>query len=60
MLLETCMLHLLQSVRVLVVLVVVYINSGKSPRLKSYYAHWEKKIFDAISKECYRSDWCKF
>ena len=29
---------------------VVYTNSGKSPRLKAYYAHWEKKIFDAIIK----------
>ena len=27
---------------------VVYTNSGKSPRLKAYYFHWEKKIFDAI------------
>ena len=29
---------------------VVYTNSGRSPRLKSYYAHWEAKIFDAIIK----------
>ena len=31
---------------------VVYTNSGKSPRLKAYYAHWEKKIFDSIIKVC--------
>ena len=35
---------------------VVYTNSGKSPRLKSYYAHWEKKIFDAIVKVSNRAE----
>ena len=29
---------------------IVYTNSGKSGRLTAYYAHWEKKVFDAIVK----------
>ena len=29
---------------------VVSTNTGKSPRLKQYYAYWEKRIFDALLK----------
>ena len=29
---------------------VVHTNTGKSPRLAQYYSHWEKKIFDSLSK----------
>jgi dynein heavy chain len=29
---------------------VVYTNSGKSQRLKGYYAFWERRIFDCITK----------
>nr|WAW84832.1 axonemal dynein heavy chain 10 [Halisarca dujardinii] len=29
---------------------VVYTNSGKSPKLRSYYTFWERKIFDSITK----------
>ena len=27
---------------------VMYTNTGKSHRLKNYYAYWEKRIFDAL------------
>ena len=27
---------------------VVNTNTGKSPRLRSYYAYWEKRSFDAL------------
>lgn len=29
---------------------VVHTNTGKSPKLRQYYAHWERKIFDALTK----------
>ena len=29
---------------------VVYSNTGKSYRLKQYYAYWEKRIFDSLIK----------
>ena len=31
---------------------VVHTNTGKSPKLRNYYAHWEKKIFEALTKVC--------
>ena len=29
---------------------VVHTNTGKAPRLQAYYAYWERKVFDAITK----------
>ena len=29
---------------------VVYSNTGKSPRLKHYYSYWERRVFDALVK----------
>lgn len=29
---------------------VVHTNSGRSAKLSQYYAHWEKKVYDALSK----------
>lgn len=29
---------------------VVYTNTGKSPRLRQYYAYWEKRIFESLVK----------
>lgn len=29
---------------------VVYTNTGKSPHLKTYYAYWEKRVFDSLVK----------
>ncbi|XP_060580911.1 dynein axonemal heavy chain 10-like isoform X1 [Ruditapes philippinarum] len=29
---------------------VVHTNSGKSPKLHQYYAHWEKKVYEALLK----------
>lgn len=29
---------------------VVHTNSGKSPKLHQYYAHWEKKVHEALLK----------
>jgi len=31
---------------------VVNTNTGEAPRLKQYYAHWELKIFDALTTVC--------
>lgn len=31
---------------------VVSTNTGRSPRLKQYYAYWERRIFDALLKVC--------
>lgn len=30
--------------------VVVKTNTGKSPKMAPYYAHWEKRIFDTVYK----------
>ena len=27
---------------------VVYSNTGKSPRLKDYYSYWERRVFDSL------------
>ncbi|XP_075256614.1 dynein axonemal heavy chain 10-like [Convolutriloba macropyga] len=29
---------------------VVHTNTGKAPRLQAYYAYWERKVFDSITK----------
>jgi len=29
---------------------VVHTNSGKSPKLHQYYAHWERKTYNALQK----------
>ena len=29
---------------------VVHTNSGKSPRLHTYYAYWERKVFQTLTK----------
>ncbi|XP_035829687.1 dynein heavy chain 10, axonemal isoform X2 [Aplysia californica] len=29
---------------------VVHTNTGKSPKLARYYAHWERKVFEALTK----------
>ena len=29
---------------------VVHTNSGKSPRLHAYYAYWERKVFQTLTK----------
>ena len=29
---------------------VVSTNTGKSPRLHDYYAHWERRMFEALVK----------
>ena len=29
---------------------VVYTNTGKSFQLRNYYKHWEKKLFESITK----------
>jgi hypothetical protein len=32
---------------------VVYSNTGKSPRLMHYYSYWERRVFDALIKVKY-------
>ena len=32
---------------------VVYSNTGKSPRLMHYYSYWERRVFDALVKVNY-------
>lgn len=45
---------------------VVYSNTGKSPRLMHYYSYWERRVFDALVKVNYilqlkqRRDECMF
>ena len=34
---------------------VVYSNTGKSPRLMHYYSYWERRVFDALIKVNYTS-----
>ncbi len=29
---------------------VVHTNSGRSPRLHAYYAYWERKVFDTLTR----------
>ena len=29
---------------------VVHTNTGKSPKLHQYYAYWERKIFESLTK----------
>ena len=29
---------------------VVHTNTGKSPKLSQYYAHWERKIYESLNK----------
>ena len=29
---------------------VVHTNSGRSAKLASYYAYWERKVFDSLNK----------
>ena len=29
---------------------VVHTNSGRSAKLSQYYAHWERKVYDALAK----------
>ena len=37
---------------------VVSTNTGRSPRLKQYYAYWERRIFDALLKVCLHTLMC--
>ena len=32
---------------------VVHTNTGKSSKLARYYAYWERKVFEALTKVCY-------
>ena len=31
---------------------VVHTNTGKSPKLARYYAYWERKVFESLTKVC--------